>query len=388
MLIRSPAHPLILAALAMIAAPAFAQRDIDPVARELPEFVSGSMWVKLDADRPQAHDATMSVVRALAGVEQTKTFWLVPGLHLVRVPLGDERAFVSLLRDLEGVEWTSVNGVGTVTNSNTCVQQGAQSQDQHIADQYWIDNVRLKDAWDNFAGVQLPDITIAVIDSGVNYNHPELLDNMWVNPLEIPANSIDEDNNGIEDDIHGAAFVSLPYVIDPCDFSNSSCGWNSTICNSCQPDKNDPQDATQNFSQVQTQSCVDWSAQGAGSHGTACAAIIAASANSSSIRGIACNLKIMALRVTPRCFTVNYTWKESDYIDALEYAVSNGASVISNSLQLLNAPGFALADAIKNLAGSDVVFVTSAGNADADVDDPSHPNASDVHPPQQTFTIT
>src|SRR5205085_5286787 len=40
-------------------------------------------------------------------------------------------------------------------------------------------------------------------DSGVNYNHPDLAANIWVNPGEIPGNGIDDDHNGYVDDIHG-----------------------------------------------------------------------------------------------------------------------------------------------------------------------------------------
>jgi len=47
------------------------------------------------------------------------------------------------------------------------------------------------------------DVVVAVIDSGVNYLHPDLVDNMWVNPGEIPGDGIDNDLNGYVDDVHG-----------------------------------------------------------------------------------------------------------------------------------------------------------------------------------------
>jgi hypothetical protein len=100
----------------MVSLPAFGQRDGGPGGvpgqRELPTFAPGSIWVRLDQTRPDVHAATMQVVRALAGTDTTETYWLVPGLHLVRVPMGSERALVTLTRELEGVEWTSVEGVG------------------------------------------------------------------------------------------------------------------------------------------------------------------------------------------------------------------------------------------------------------------------------------
>ena len=42
-----------------------------------------------------------------------------------------------------------------------------------------------------------------VIDTGVDYNHPDLKANMWVNPGEIPGDGIDNDGNGVIDDVHG-----------------------------------------------------------------------------------------------------------------------------------------------------------------------------------------
>jgi subtilisin family serine protease len=47
------------------------------------------------------------------------------------------------------------------------------------------------------------DIIVAVIDTGVDYNHEDLYPNMWTNPYEIPGNGIDDDNNGYVDDIYG-----------------------------------------------------------------------------------------------------------------------------------------------------------------------------------------
>ena len=67
-------------------------------------------------------------------------------------------------------------------------------------------DVNVKDAWRLCAGD--PDIIVAICDEGVKYNHPDLIDNMWVNQDEIPGNGIDDDNNGYVDDIYGWNFLS------------------------------------------------------------------------------------------------------------------------------------------------------------------------------------
>lgn len=65
-------------------------------------------------------------------------------------------------------------------------------------------------AYQEFGNSAKRKVIVAVIDSGVDINHPDLKDNIWVNEDEIPGNGIDDDKNGYIDDIHGWNFLGGP----------------------------------------------------------------------------------------------------------------------------------------------------------------------------------
>ena len=74
-------------------------------------------------------------------------------------------------------------------------------------------DINAPEMWERIGGDK--NVVIAVIDTGINYRHPDLAKNIWVNPGEIPGNNIDDDGNGVVDDVHG--FNAIDNNGDPMD---------------------------------------------------------------------------------------------------------------------------------------------------------------------------
>ena len=171
------------------------------------------------------------------------------------------------------------------------------------------------EAWDITTGSS--NVVIAVIDTGVDYNHQDLSTNIYINPGEVANNGIDDDNNGFIDDSRGW------------DFANND---------------NNPMDD-----------------QGHGTHvsGT----IGAAGNNNIGVVGVNWNVKILPVKFLDS-FGSGTT---ADAIEAIEYATLMKVDVMSNSW---GGTGFsqAMEDAIKIANDAGILFVAAAGNSNVNND--------------------
>ena len=95
---------------------------------------------------------------------------------------------------------------------NYIVHTQTTPNDARFADQWGLHNtgqnggtsdvdINAPEAWDRSVGSD--DVVVGIVDTGVNFNHPDLSPNMWRNPGEIASNGVDDDNNGVVDDIFG-----------------------------------------------------------------------------------------------------------------------------------------------------------------------------------------
>ena len=82
-------------------------------------------------------------------------------------------------------------------------------------DQQWgPKNIKCPEAWDVEKGSK--NVVVAIIDSGIDYTHPDLADNIWINEDEIPDNGIDDDGNDKIDDVMGWDFAIVIMIQKTC----------------------------------------------------------------------------------------------------------------------------------------------------------------------------
>jgi subtilisin family serine protease len=186
------------------------------------------------------------------------------------------------------------------------------------------------EAWDIEIGNK--NIVIAVHDTGVDWDHPDLASNIWINQDEI-LDGTDTDNNGYIDDIRGWDFVDTSLPVYPSE-------------DGVEPD-NDPMDCH--------------------GHGTHCSGIVGSVANNNiGTVGVCWNCSIMAVRVGFKSKSGRSGFLEDDDCAlGIEYAVDNGADIISMSWGGTERANLIL-DAMNYADSQGVVLVAAAGNDNDD----------------------
>jgi len=155
------------------------------------------------AAREDAHDQARSL-------RTIREFRAVGGLMLVEVPDGNVGETIEAYRKNPGILYAepdyTVCADAIPNDPDFGLLWGLRNIGQLINGDPGTPgaDIRATDAWNLWTGD--PNFKIAVIDSGVDYNHPDLEANIWTNPGEIPDNDVDDDGNGWIDDVHGYDF--------------------------------------------------------------------------------------------------------------------------------------------------------------------------------------
>jgi len=196
---------------------------------------------------------------------------------IYRVRIADGQKISEMIRELEkdpAVEFAEPNYIVYSTDihpDDPIYQAGAQ---------WCLDTVFAPAAWN--LTVSDTGQVIGIIDTGVDMDHPDLVENIWINWDEVPGNGIDDDDNGFIDDIHGWDFINQ--------------------------DSNPDDD---------------------NSHGTHVAGIAAATTNNNlGVAGVAWHARIMPVKMLQSSGTGN----SADFASAILYAYENGATVLNMSL--------------------------------------------------------
>jgi subtilisin family serine protease len=209
---------------------------------------------------------------------------------------------------------------------NAQLQSAVRPNDGLFNLQSNMDRIRAPAAWDISTGSN--QVVVAIIDSGVDYNHLDLNANMWRNPGETAGNGVDDDGNGVVDDVYG--YNAINNSGNPMDDNN---------------------------------------------HGTHCAGVIGARGNDGQgVAGVNWQIKMVAVKF----LASNGSGWLSDAIKAVDYVTTlrnRGVNVVATN-NSWGGGGYIqpLADAITRSRNAGILFIAAAGNNNNDNDAaPSYP---------------
>jgi len=257
-----------------------------------------------------------------------------PGVYKISTDRQDVYSLVDELKRDPAVEYAEPNYL---------YQAFVVPNDPHYSAQWGFPSIGAPSAWDVTKGSS--EVVIAIIDTGVDYNHRDLAPNIWHNAKEIAGNGIDDDGNGFIDDVIGWDFVTVPSDwVAPGEDPG--------------PADNDPMDFF--------------------GHGTHVAGIAAGRPNNGiGIAGAAWNCKIMPLRAGYMYVDGSGYLELGDVAQAIYYAADNGATVINMSF---GCPyeSILMKEAINYAYSKGCIMVASSGNVDSfSAGQPFYPAAND-----------
>lgn len=288
--------------------------------------------IRLNADDRQRSYELIEQLKQCGDIEYAEPNYIVSALETV----SSHPEFVEGSVSRRDVEGKGNNYPLSIANCQLSVDGGTRSgayfnaaaytSEPMYSTQWGIPAVRLPELWAADTSSNTARKVIAIIDTGVDTDHPDLADNIWTNPNESQtANGYDNDNNGYVDDLHGWDFVNQTGIMH--DFN---------------------------------------------SHGTHCAGIAAAvGTNGIGMTGANPQALIMPLSALQS----NGTGDIATIIRAINYAARNGADVLSMSFGSY-AYSIALEQALAQ-AYQSAVLVAAAGNDALHIDprcclDPAH----------------
>jgi len=190
--------------------------------------------------------------------------------------------------------------------------------DHLFTNQWYLKRISADKAWE--INSQAKDVVVAIIDTGVMIDHPDLNNNLWLNSKEIPDNKIDDDKNGYVDDINGWDFVNNTADVNP------------------------------KFKPGYTEDGIN--------HGTVIAGILAAQGNNlNGVAGVVWQTKIMSLKALDDAGEADM----KSVVKAINYAIDNGAKIINLSFVGPHS-GSDLEKAITKARQAGVIIVAAGGN--------------------------
>lgn len=285
-------------------------------------YREGRLLVRIDSENP---DDSLSAIASGIGARTVESYTLVPGLWLYEFDDDvDVRDAIELFESSDRVLYAEPD----------YLYSAAVQNDPRFAEQWALENVGqtggVTDADINATSMWAIEdgdssVVIGVIDTGVDYNHPDLTPNLWQNLLEVAGNGVDEDLNGFADDVYGI----------------------NAINNSGNPfDDN--------------------------AHGTHVSGTIGAVGNNSvGVVGVAQNVKIAACKF----LSASGSGSTSDAIKCLQY-FANLKTRLQNPVNIVatsnswggTSKSTALQDAIAAHQNLGILFIAAAGNSSANTD--------------------